>query len=55
MILIVGETFVNLGASERGKAVRHHSFDGLTGLQKGDYVMHADASPFDDGVSAANA
>lgn len=34
MILIVGETFKDLGASERGKALRHHSFDGLTGLQK---------------------
>ncbi len=54
MILIVGETFVNLGTSECGKTVCNHSFNGLTRLQERDHVMHADPSPFDYGVAAAN-
>jgi hypothetical protein len=55
MIFVVGEAFVNLGARQRGEAVGNDRLDRLTCLQKGNHIMHADASALDDGLAAANA
>ena len=55
MVLVVGETFVNLSFSEVGKTVSRHSIDGLAILEQSNDVVHANTGTFYSRVAAANA
>jgi hypothetical protein len=54
MILIVGETLVDLSLGEYRQARGDHTLDAFAVLQEADYIVNGDARTLDAGAAASH-